>query len=292
MTDAPNIRRGLVTCGVAFVAIAALYLGLLGLASRGQPSLPTAMTALASCSRSLTSIWRAFSRIPGLSVFVLLGRALHALMPITPSVAVASVSAIFLAAGLAAIAGRLGRAGRRVRGGAVCAADGSQYAARRAGGGDTQRRSGPGRSARVSGALGLLPASAQSGSRGPLWLVRWPGPGHSTAGGGAAFGDVLLAGLAHRRGRVPRGPLLTVAGSAALALPLVAAATSVHRRGTRFWRSVWPMLAGTSATLGAGCGRARGRRHRALGLGAGGALCRRLDLRWCGRWVRRSWGLR
>ena len=112
------------------------------------------------------------------------------------------------------------------------------YAARRAGGGDTSatERAWAQRSCSWRS---WPPACIQPvGSRGPRGLC-----------GGLALGirppvavplfwgrSCSRAGL--DAGRVPCGLLLTVAGSAACLLWLLP--LLVHRRGTRFWRSVWP----------------------------------------------------
>ncbi len=237
MTDAPNIRRGLVTCGVAFVAIAALYLGLLGLASRGQPSFADGYDGIGFVlAISEFDLARFQPHPPGFPVFVLLGRALHALLPITPSVAVASVSAIFLSAGLSAIAG-------------VLAAQAGRYAAAL-----FVLLTAP---HTLLGGLGVATLSDGAGlGAGLLYLALLAFCLHQPSRalavlcglcGGLALGirppaavplflgTILLAGLAHRRGRSLRGPLLTVSGSAALAcllwlLPLLSIVG-----GSRFW---------------------------------------------------------
>lgn len=237
MTDAPNIRRGLVTCGVAFVAIAALYLGLLGLASRGQPWFADGYDGIGFVLAIADfDLARFQPHPPGFPVFVLLGRALHALLPITPSVAVASVSAIFLSAGLSAIAG-------------VLAAQAGRYAAAL-----FVLLTAP---HTLLGGLGVATLSDGAGlGAGLLYLALLACCLHQPSRvlavlcglcGGLALGirppaavplflgTILLVGLAHRRGRAPRGPLLTVAGSAAVAcllwlLPLLSIVG-----GSRFW---------------------------------------------------------
>lgn len=104
MTNPPDIGRGLTVFGVAFAAIAALYLGLLGLATRGQAFFADGYDGIGFVL-ALTDfdLSRFAPQPPGFPLFVLLSRGLHALLGVRPALAVALVSALLLPAGIAAI---------------------------------------------------------------------------------------------------------------------------------------------------------------------------------------------
>lgn len=100
-----DTRRGLTAFGVAWLAIAGPYLVLLGLATRGQSFFADGYDGvgfvLAIADFDLA---RFQPQPPGFPLFVLAGRGLHALLGLSPALALAVTNALLTAAGVAAVA--------------------------------------------------------------------------------------------------------------------------------------------------------------------------------------------
>ncbi len=104
MSAATPMHRGLTAFGLAFFAIAGLYLAVLGLATRAQPWFADGYDGIGFVlAISDFDLARFQPQPPGFPLFVLLGRGLLALLGVGPSLACALVSALLLAAGLSAL---------------------------------------------------------------------------------------------------------------------------------------------------------------------------------------------